>query len=65
MRPGSGKEMPFTAILGCLSDLVWLRLSHPQQSRPAPNNEGTQDSSEQRRLCREYMAMNCSSPVSR
>ena len=65
MRLGSGKEMPFTAILGSLSDLLGLRLSLPLQSRPAQISEGTQDSSEQRRLCREYMAMNCSSPVSR
>jgi len=58
---GSGKEMPFTGIQGSLSDLLGLRFSLPR-SRPAQISEGTLNTSEQRKLFQEYIAMICSPP---
>ena len=60
---GSGKEMPFTGIPDSLSDLLGLRLSRPR-SRPAQISEGTRDTSAQRSLCREYIAIVYSPPDS-
>jgi len=41
------RSAPFGAVQGSLSDLLWLRLSLPLQSRPAQIYEGTLHGTEQ------------------